>query len=92
MDTRANTLRVSPTVVATEMPDGAVLINSATGDCFELNRLGTRIWERLSRGEAQDDITAALADQYSVERSVISRDIAALIDDLARHGILLTSR
>jgi len=36
--------RVKPTVVATRMPDGAVLVDSETGECFELNRVGARVW------------------------------------------------
>lgn len=92
METRDNTYRVSPTVIATEMPTGTVLVDSATGDCFELNRIGSRVWECVKRGEALDSLADALATEHSIERSVISRDIAALIDDLARHGILLSAR
>jgi len=92
MQTQPNSFQISPTVVATEMPGGAVLIDSATGNCFELNLIGARVWERLRQGETPDDIAEALAEQCSVERSMISRDIAALIDDLTRHKILLTTR
>jgi hypothetical protein len=84
--------RVNPGVVAKRMADGAVLIDSATGDCFELNQVGTRVWESLQRGEDPLTIVDSLATEYSVETSVISSDIATLIQDLARHRILVASR
>ena len=84
--------RISPTVVATVMPTGAVLIDSATGECFELNPIGIRVWECLTRGERLEEIANSLGSEFSVEPSVVSRDIATLIDDLARHRILLAVR
>lgn len=85
-------LRVNPTVVATRMPDGAVLVDSATGDCFELNRVGARVWDSLQRGEDPVTIVDSLAAEYAVEGSVISAGVAALMEDLTRHGILVASR
>jgi hypothetical protein len=82
-------LRVSPTVVATAMPDGAVLIDSATGECFELNRVGARVWERLQRGEDLVAIVDALAAEYALERSRVSTDVTNLVESLARHGIVV---
>jgi hypothetical protein len=84
--------RVNPAVVAKRMPDGAVLIDSTTGDCFELNRVGARVWDSLERGEDPVAIVNSLAAEYSVEGAVISSGIATLMQDLARHGILVASR
>lgn len=92
MSETRDTFRVKPTVVATRMPDGAVLVDSATGDCFELNRVGARVWDSLERGEDPITIVDSLAAEYSVESSLISTGIAALMEDLARHGILVASR
>lgn len=84
--------RVNPGIVAQRMPDGAVLIDSATGNCFELNRVGARVWDSLKRGEDPVAIVDSLAAEYAVESSVISSGIAALMQDLARHGILVASQ
>jgi hypothetical protein len=89
MDERKDKFRVNPTVVATPMPDGAVLIDSATGECFELNRIGARVWERLQRGEDLVAIVDALASEYALERSRVSTDVANLVENLARHGIVV---
>jgi len=89
MDDARDKLRINPTVVAQAMPDGAVLIDSATGECFELNRIGARVWERLSRGEDLASITDSLAAEFVVERALIARDVTSLVEDLARHGIVV---
>jgi hypothetical protein len=85
-------LIVNPMVMTQRMPGGAVLMNTETGDCFELNRVGADIWERVSRGDLVDTIVDSLAREYSIGRSVLSADVSTLIDDLARRGILVVSR
>jgi hypothetical protein len=74
------------------MPEGAVLVDSATGECFELNRVGARVWDSLARGEDPSLIVESLAAEYAVESSQISSGVAALMQDLARLGILVASR
>lgn len=91
MNEAGDKLRINPTVVAQAMPDGVVLIDSATGECFELNRIGARVWERLSRGEELVKIADSLAAEYAVDRALISRDITSLVEDLARHGIVVAA-
>ena len=83
--------RPSATVSAAPMTDGAVLIESTTGECFELNRTGARIWESLGRGEDLDLLIDAIAAESSVPRSVVAGDTAALIDTLARRGLIVPS-
>jgi coenzyme PQQ synthesis protein D (PqqD) len=84
--------RVNATISAAPMPDGAVLIDSATGECFELNRTGARVWESLVRGEELDGVVDAIAAESSVQRSVVAADTATLIDALARRGIIVANR
>ena len=84
--------RVNPTVSAAPMADGAVLIDSATGECFELNRTGARIWESLVRGDELEGVVDAIAAECSVQRSIVAADTAILIDTLARRGIIVAKR
>jgi hypothetical protein len=91
-DTLDAKLRPNPTVVVQTLPAGAILVDSSTGDCFELNRVGAQVWERLQRGEDVQGIIDALALEYSLHGSTISADIASLMEDLARHGILIAPR
>ena len=91
MNEARDKLRVKPTVVAQAMSDGAVLIDSATGECFELNRMGARVWERIARGDDVVNIADSLAAEFALERSLVSRDVTGLMEDLTRHGIVVAS-
>jgi hypothetical protein len=84
--------RVNPAVSAAAMADGAVLIDSTTGECFELNRTGARLWESLARGDELDAVVDAIAAESSVQRSIVAADTAILIDALARRGIIVAER
>ena len=64
---------------------------SATGDCFELNRIGARIWQCLVRGEDLDRAVDAIAADHAVDRSLVSADTVRLVDELARRGILVVA-
>jgi hypothetical protein len=84
-------LSVNPTVVAKAMPEGAVLIDSRTGECFELNRVGARVWDGLERGVDLAGLVDELAAEYAIDRARISTDVATLVDALTRHGVLIAS-
>jgi hypothetical protein len=73
------------------MAGGAVLMDTASGDCFELNRMGLEIWTALCDGRSAAEITDALVRRYAADQTTVASDVAALIEDLARSGILITS-
>jgi hypothetical protein len=81
--------RINPHVVLQSMGDKALLMNTETGDCFELNRVGTDVWSNLLQGKPVPDIVDAIAHRYGAERSNVLTDVTALITDLSHHGILL---
>ena len=83
--------QVSAAVSTAAMNEGAVLVDSATGECFELNRIGARIWLCLVRGEDLERTVDAIAADHSVERSVVSADAARLVDELIGRGILVAA-
>ncbi len=82
---------ISKTISTATMTDGAVLVDSATGECFELNRGGARIWQCLVTGEDLDRVVDGIAADHSVERSVVAADATKLIDELTRRGILVAA-
>jgi hypothetical protein len=84
--------RISKTVSTAAMGDGSVLIDRTTGECFELNRTGARIWECLARGEELEGVIDAIASESSIARSVVAADTARLMNALARRGIIVADR
>jgi hypothetical protein len=70
----------------------AVLVHLASGACFELDAIGTEVWEMIGRGETLVNVLEALAAEYDVERSVVTRDLVALVNELAIHGLVQISK
>ena len=71
------------------MKDGAVLMDTATGDCFELNGAGRDIWHKISAGADVDDVVDDLLRAYEVDRATLAADVRKLVEELARRGILV---
>ena len=85
-------LVANPSIVMQLLPEGAVLMDSASGNCFELNRIGVEIWKALRLGRSSTEIEDELIGRYSVDRATVSSDIEALIEDLARQGVLVVAQ
>lgn len=73
------------------LEDGAVLVNLATGACFELNRVGAQVWELLLPGSTESAICEALAERYSVTREVLAADVRRLLIELLQNRLLESS-
>ena len=79
----------NPLIIYKPMGDGAVLMDMASGDCYELNRTGREVWERLSAGLSIENVITELAAAYEINRKVLSDDVTRLLEDLARRGMLV---
>ncbi|HEX3694569.1 MAG TPA: PqqD family protein [Polyangia bacterium] len=79
---------VNPLVSAAPMDAGVVLIDAATGECFELNRVGTEIWTALQGGTPPTQIAADLADRYGVPLAQVAADVDRLFEQMIARGIL----
>ena len=79
---------VTKSVVLQPTETGAVLMDQATGDCFELNHVGAEIWKLLSEGATAEAIAVKLSASYDVSHAVVATDVQALVASLARHGLV----
>ncbi len=71
------------------MGEGCVVIDKQTGDCYELNRLGTAIWNRLTAGQSVRAIVTEISSEHGVPGPQVERDVGRLIADLVAHGLVL---
>jgi len=85
-------LGINPSVILQPMEAGAILMNKATGDCFELNRVGVEVWRRLGEGELPEVIVSELAILYGAPVATVSSDVSELLTQLSRHGLLESKR
>lgn len=58
-----------------ELPDGAVLLDPATGHWYELNDTAKLIWKRYLAGFSPEEIASDLQQRYGVTRETLERDV-----------------
>jgi hypothetical protein len=87
----ADRLVVPDRVVTRAVSGTTVLLNTETGRYFTLDEIGTRSWTLLtscaSIGEARDRLLA----EFAADPAALTRDLEALVDELARRGLVETS-
>jgi hypothetical protein len=82
--------RLAPTanIAASEIDGGAVLVDMASGQCFELNRIGLEIWHAIGRRQTLREIYDVLADRYPRAGERLMADLANLADALLAAGLV----
>jgi hypothetical protein len=86
-------LAANPLVQARQVAEGgAILFDSASGDCFELNRAAAEIWRRVTEGQSPRQAVDAMSSAYGVGRDSLEADVLGVLDDLVRRGLLTVAR
>ena len=81
-------ISISKDVLAQELAGETVLLDLASENYFGLDTVGTRVWQLLNEGQARSDLIDILLDEYEVERAVLEKDIAELLDRLNEAGLI----
>ncbi len=81
-------IQISPDVLFREIGGESVLAQVEGGEYFGLDEVGTRIWNLLTEGKDVEAIVDAVTAEFEVESTVASADVAALIRDLLRAGLV----
>ena len=66
----------------------ALIVDLETGGFFSLDRVGTEVWTGLKNGWGVAQIVDAIAAKYGVDQQTVQRDVAELLDDLSREGLM----
>lgn len=72
--------------------DKTIIAVSVDGKCnktFKLNETGLFLWKMLAHNVTEDDMVAALCDEYNVDDRLARRDVSNFIEALDDEGILL---
>jgi hypothetical protein len=72
-----------------EHPDGAVMLDSNTGQMYVCNEVGALIWKGLSEGLSIDAISGQISQSFNVEPDQAKRDAQAFVAELQRKGLLV---
>jgi hypothetical protein len=81
----------NPEVVATELTEGAVLLNIETGFYYSLNEPGAEIWRRLDAAESANDLAERLRERFEVEPERAAAAATGFVAELEREGLVARS-
>jgi hypothetical protein len=84
----SESIRVSDEVVSREVGDETMLLDLSSGTYFGLDPVGARFWQLLEEGKSPIEARETLAAEYDVEPAQLERDLEALLDALASHGLV----
>jgi len=80
--------RTSDGVVACDVGEETVLLDTKAGVYFGLNPVGASVWKQITCEKTIAEICAVLSLQYDVARDRLERDIATLLAELAEHRLI----
>ena len=84
----ARILRQGRDAVSNRLGDGGVVVNLRTNRIFELNATGMRAWELIGEGHTRVEIERRLEEEFDVEPARVRAELATLIADVAREGLV----
>jgi hypothetical protein len=65
-----------------------VALHIDRGQCYGMNAVASRIWALLAQPISEAELCARLGDEFDVDADTCRRDVAALIEDFRREGLI----
>jgi hypothetical protein len=78
----------SERAVAEATPDGHLVLDLATGEYFDMGRVGGFVWERLDGATPLAVIAAEVAGRFDVDPGRAERDLLAFVAELVGAGLV----
>ena len=85
------TVRLGENVIAQQMGDEFILLNTETEDFISLNPVGSVIWESIAMSGNIEDACAAVTAAFDVPIDVITADVQTFLRRLAELGAVRVS-
>ncbi len=74
--------------VSCDLGDGTAILRIGRPAIFELEGVGSRVWELLAEPLTMNELTRKLLAEYRVDRAELERDLMTLLEDLVRRGLI----
>jgi hypothetical protein len=81
-------LRRSDEALSAKVGDELLMMSVQKGTYFNLNDVGTRIWELLAEPITLDDLVAALTAEYEVNTETARREVERFLVALRERDLL----
>ena len=87
-NTPGSVIVASKDQVSTEVKGNAVLLQLKNGKYYNLNGVGSVIWEQLKTPTTIDALVDAVTERFDVERAQCQSDIERLVSELSDAGFV----
>lgn len=84
-------VQVPEGVLISNLQDESVILNLESERYFGLDNVGTRILTVLTNSSSIEAAYESLLAEYDVDRTVLRRDLLALIESLLQQGLVQVS-
>jgi hypothetical protein len=74
--------------VETRRVAGTTIVTEHDGTYFELDPVGSTIWEAVSTGIRMDDLVDRVAVEFGVDRDTAASDLAEFLARLSERGLI----
>jgi len=79
---------LSPEVLTTPIGESLMLLDLASGVYFELEGVGSRIWQLLAEQTAPAEVAHQISVEYGVDEASAADDLLDLLNELSASGLL----
>lgn len=76
-------------MLSAPLDDTLLMMDLDEGLYYEAAGAGGRIWELLAEPATAEEIVAVLLAEFAVEPAQCAAEVAAFIDDLLAHGLVV---
>ncbi|AFY43927.1 PqqD family protein [Nostoc sp. PCC 7107] len=81
-------LSIPENVLAQELNSEMVLLNLDNETYYTLNNAACRIWQLITELGDVESVISPLLKVYAIDEATIRQDVALLIDELIKEGLL----
>ena len=75
-------------IVVSDIDDEKVMMSVENGQYYNLDSVGSRVWELIVKPVKVSELIDALLLKYDVDRETCERDVLAFLEELHKDGIL----
>ena len=79
-------------LVASEIDSEMVILDIESGHFFQLNQIGSRIWEALEAPTTMGELCRSMQDRFDVDQETCRRDVNDFVARLSENGLVTIER
>lgn len=83
-----DSVTLSAEVLTTPIGDSLMLLDLASGVYYELEGVGSRVWQLLAEETAPAEVAHRISVEYGVNEAAAANDLIDLLEELSASGLL----